>query len=608
MLLRPEKDVHESLPAGKLLEGCEQGWSVHRFIMLREQSRKSMNIAKLFDFYVYSEQLSSLNGLMNSYIRYDDLPVYKSRPMCYDVDKELGKKEMLKIEKNYAYISYAHADFKIVKDNILYIAQRHAVWLDTEKLKTGDRCTDEIKDRIKGCSCFIVFLSMNYGDCAVCHEEINTALKYKHPVCAIFKDTTRNVKASRFGEEILDRIKSFSQAFEESSQGNTLLRHNEVLLNIARRHHIDKVDCIKGRPELFFATYIPVFDKPLAVNFKYAYDHMPGQLRLIGRDKDLAYLHEFMDSDKLWTLIIGHAGSGKSKLCYMFAKNMHEKGWAVHYLECSLSEKLKRLNRKLSNDTLIVIDAPISHSMEVSDFLYYFPEKYLNGFRLKVILLERDMRHRYHDAHVLDPSRYFTFLVGKEAELMPKCHALAHEIEPLQRDSLLIIMKQYTRIVHGKELDEDASRMLLDILFNDMDPFLHRPLYAIFLADDWAFGHDSSNRDSVLRYILAHEQEVWLAKARIQGNDAKVFIQAMMCIIACAIGHEGCPFDMLASEELESMQTIKALLPGKKSTKAMDYLKEIGVLEENQHGLFLAGIQPRMLGECIIRACLQPMA
>ena len=75
---------------------------------------------------------------------------------------------------------------------------------------------------------------MNYGDCAVCHEEINTALKYKHPVCAIFKDTTRNVKASRFGEEILDRIKSFSQAFEESSQGNTLLRHNEVLLNIAR--------------------------------------------------------------------------------------------------------------------------------------------------------------------------------------------------------------------------------------------------------------------------------------------------------------------------------------------------------------------------------------
>lgn len=81
------------------------------------------------------------------------------------------------MKERYAFISYAHADYKLIRDDILSIAREHAIWLDKAKLIAGDRFDNEIEQSIEGSSAFILFLTMNYGDSTYCLKEIRMAKK-----------------------------------------------------------------------------------------------------------------------------------------------------------------------------------------------------------------------------------------------------------------------------------------------------------------------------------------------------------------------------------------------------------------------------------------------
>ena len=60
-----------------------------------------------------------------------------------------------------AYVSYAHADYKLIRSDILSLAQRYSIQLDKSRLVEGDRFDAEIANNIQKASAFILFLFMS---------------------------------------------------------------------------------------------------------------------------------------------------------------------------------------------------------------------------------------------------------------------------------------------------------------------------------------------------------------------------------------------------------------------------------------------------------------
>ena len=203
--------------------------------------------------------------------------------------------EVTNMKERYAFISYAHADYKLIRDDILSIAQEHAIWLDKAKLIAGDRFDDEIKQSIEGSSAFILFLTMNYGDSAYCLKEIGMAKKYDKPICVIYKDDMENISDAMYGEKILEEVEDLHQILEDN--GRSI--QDEVNL-FASKYDLTSRDCTEGKPESFFPKYNPVFVVPEQRATQYTYNYMPdgkNLLSLIGRDKEMKILQRFLDKD-----------------------------------------------------------------------------------------------------------------------------------------------------------------------------------------------------------------------------------------------------------------------------------------------------------------------
>ena len=101
------------------------------------------------------------------------------------------------MSERYAFVSYAHADYKLIRDDILSLAQSYSIWLDKSRLVAGDRFDDEIEQSIRNSSAFALFLTMNYGDSDYCLKEIKLAKDCNIPICVIYKDESENIRASK---------------------------------------------------------------------------------------------------------------------------------------------------------------------------------------------------------------------------------------------------------------------------------------------------------------------------------------------------------------------------------------------------------------------------
>ena len=81
-------------------------------------------------------------------------------------------------DEPYIFISYAHAD-TVVQDLLYDLANKnYRFWYD-EGIKSGRSWADEIADRIKNCTQFVVFLSNNAVKSENVKDEIHLAIKYR---------------------------------------------------------------------------------------------------------------------------------------------------------------------------------------------------------------------------------------------------------------------------------------------------------------------------------------------------------------------------------------------------------------------------------------------
>ena len=513
-----------------------------------------------------------------------------------------------------AYVSYAHADYKLIRSDILSLAQRYSIQLDKSRLVEGDRFDAEIANNIQKASAFILFLTMNYGDSDYCLKEIKTAKEFGIPICVIYKDSVENIQASVHGREILTLVDDLHQIMEDN--GRTI---GDELLAFARKQKLTEWDCMEGNYECYFPKYDAVFAKPEQSLIKYAYNYETSNkqyLSLIGRDEELKELRRFVESpDKLWCMITGPGGSGKSRLCLEFATVVHENEWDVYYLDDNIEpedahmNRLEKLKRKPSNDRLIIIDYEIARSNNVSDFIHYLNTHHDASFKTKVILVERDMSENstiQEGGRASDIAKYLIFMKRYSDEMAASRYGPLPliSLKALPAESLQEIMRQYAEKAEHKTMDRRTAESLQRKLSGHVDPHAQRPLYAIFMTEAWAKGDDPENwkRGEALEYVLGREKRIWLDKASIPKNpyDEEEFANAMIAISARATFNGDIPLERLMKEDPENVQCIAKHMPSRKSTGFIDYLKEIGWYIRRGGVKHVAAFRPDLLGEYIV--------
>ena len=518
------------------------------------------------------------------------------------------------MSERYAFISYAHADYKLIRDDILSLAQQNSIWLDKARLTAGDRFDDEIESNMTNASAFIMFLTMNYGDSDYCLKEIKMAKKIGIPICVISKDSADNIQASAHGKKILDLVRDLYWFMD--GKGRTV---EEELHAFARENGLTERDCTEGKPNYYFPKYNPVFVKPEQLTMKYTYNYVTKDgmyLSLIGRDKELEKLHGFVENhDKLWCMITGPGGSGKSRLLLEFATVMHEEEWDVYYLDNNIETQDKRLNRleslkrNPSNDRLVIIDYAVAHSNKVSEFLHYLNTHKSSMFKTKVILADRDMNENSttkEDDEINDVDKFYFFMKKYAGDAMESRYGSLPliSLRSLSKESLQEVMRQYSAKVENKTMEQSTAELLQRKLAQDIDPHMQRPLYAIFMAEAWANGDNPENwkKGEALEHVLNRETRIWLDKASIPKNSDVYgnFTDAMIAVSARATFNGDIALERLEKEDPENVGIVTDYLQYSESTVFADYLDEVGWYKKTEGVERIAAFRPDLLGEYIV--------
>lgn len=87
--------------------------------------------------------------------------------------------------EDYVFISYAHADARIVYPELERLKRLgYNVWYD-EGVSPGARWSDELALRIQNCSLFLVLFTPGLTKSAHCQDELNYVLEANRPVLAM---------------------------------------------------------------------------------------------------------------------------------------------------------------------------------------------------------------------------------------------------------------------------------------------------------------------------------------------------------------------------------------------------------------------------------------
>lgn len=88
--------------------------------------------------------------------------------------------------EDYVFVSYAHKDSRRVLPAIAMLqSEGFRVWFD-DGIETGSEWSEYIAGRLKGCRCFLVFLSRAANESPNCRREINYAIKLQKDTLVVY--------------------------------------------------------------------------------------------------------------------------------------------------------------------------------------------------------------------------------------------------------------------------------------------------------------------------------------------------------------------------------------------------------------------------------------
>jgi hypothetical protein len=404
-------------------------------------------------------------------------------------------------------------------------------------------------------------------------------------------------KLRQTGEQTLELVKGIEAAqkilAEEQGKGFTaiLAAHDNAINQI--RASLDTSgnrimylleQMLYRQPKL---TVFEGYDDDVETVFKSAY--MP----FIGREKELALLDEFTDSEERFAtcLITAPAGTGKSKLALHYCKLLRAKGYEASGFLVTSWLKESHLQHweewQPTRDYFIVIDYVSVYYKQVLEILEEHLQRRSGTFKhkVRVLLLERERKGEWWDKF--------------EARINPHKKALTtwrepHEIVPLEVADVWRIFLT----IFGKEHVQppDARKTLMQ--FAKVDYRL-RPLFAIIaalaMAKDPMFSlADKNIADLVKLYWDRERDEFWDKKIEKRNIDRNRFEQYKN-LAALATLTEGLPQTTLA----QLLEEKYSVLPDWDEDDEYLYQMLSGIGETDQGRVYLK-IEPDICGEYFV--------
>ncbi len=518
--------------------------------------------------------------------------------------------------ERHIFISYCHAEDKVIRDTVIDLASQYRTWIDKDGLTLGQDFDEEIKQNILNSACVVVFLSIHYSDSDYCLRELEWAESNDKFIMPIMMDEEADIRKRRHGNRMLDICMKRHMFLSYVSLPSTDIRKviPEIIDSIEKNNFdVVKEDCVKGKPEEFFPPYIPPFDVSTPSKFRFAYNYKVDELKLIGREEELERLERFVNAEPLqsWCLVTGAGGTGKSRLCFEFARQMNQKAWDVRYLDHNVANELEKLKVRPCNDMLVVVDYAISHSKAVADYLYHLSTSRETRFKTKVILIDRDLKHNSRNPGDLDDSfkQVFPFLENSEhtSEIKKIQYGGLPYIQTDRpdKDMLAGMMQQYAKVELNRDMAESTANGLCESL-EQIDPKCERPLYALFISDAWASGNKLfKTTEEALQYVLDRELDELVSKSGIKtredNQNIDYFKQALMGIMSIATFNNNIPFDTLKKEARDYCTHLEQHLDYPFGSKLKQYFKEIGWMMVDANGnAVVSAFRPDMIGEYIV--------
>jgi len=361
------------------------------------------------------------------------------------------------------------------------------------------------------------------------------------------------------------------------------------------------VSGIKGLLKKWYAESKPSKDRSNVNRFRYD----AGNVRLFGRDEELALLWDFCHADShfSWYAISGEGGSGKTRLAHtlgtLIEKRGHDKRWRgpwVYYkVDYAHEEGLAKAKADIQNDprnTLLVLDYVKWHTDSIGEWLYgLWREWHDRDLSIRVLLVERDSivhdlrrwQHNVIDAQY-QPAWPASFL--NEYKLM--------QMQPLRDEDIMRVVEDFAASTEQQDLID--AKLILKILKEKVDPTFRRPLYALFLADAQIMGENLLRweRKDALHYVYLKEIE----RINILASGIPKNIVNIVCsILLIATLSGGMSWDKFADLLPKECARLRKYADDTYTDETELLASCLGLTYSEQEPLFIPPLEPDLLGE-----------
>ncbi|MCL2137669.1 MAG: leucine-rich repeat domain-containing protein [Coriobacteriia bacterium] len=216
---------------------------------------------------------------------------------------------------------------------------------------------------------------------------------------------------------------------------------------------------------------------------------------LFGRCDEIKALHKFCeDTNKnlLWWVVAGEGGSGKSKLCYEFSKEMRKEGWSVCWPQYRSESDLDKCSDRLPNDTLFVIDYAEDNIADIGKWITTLSVDKYQHIKIRVLLLQRKVERfdDFADSRIAQNANDENLWQAMYGEPLWLSH--------LKEGALISAINDFAKHRPDKKrpMTPDSEELILSKLkeIDGVTAFhkllLLRPLYALILTDAYIQDND----------------------------------------------------------------------------------------------------------------------
>jgi len=256
---------------------------------------------------------------------------------------------------------------------------------------------------------------------------------------------------------------------------------------------------------------------------KKIYDYRSNNIGLVGRDKEIKKLYDFINEDfEFITSITAQGGTGKSKLAYEFVKQSREdsrisENWDMFFVDSrNFFNKFKNITDfdPISKNYVLVFDYVLAYADEIRNFLHILvSEMSLIGKKIKVILIERTSSKSDEDYGFNSEYNWYQKIIKNRQEGEESLEDYFYEdivLSKLEEEDYIEIVKKYVEKNYQEEVEKYNSDTIKEKIlkpFTEVDPEFNRVLY-LLLTVDMVVGlnKEIKGKTQLLKYISEREE------------------------------------------------------------------------------------------------------